>query len=71
MIDLSPRISAEDVRANAGRESDLVLMATLDAYIAQVTREAGDAETARARLRAIEGQIQAALDMATKHVEAA
>jgi hypothetical protein len=48
------------------RETDLAVMATMEAYVEQVCREAEDGEAIANRLRAIEGEIQAIIDLATK-----
>jgi hypothetical protein len=48
------------------RQTDLAVMATVEAYVEQVCREAENGEAVASRLRAIEGEIQAIIDLATK-----
>lgn len=47
------------------RDTDLALMATVEAYIDRITQEAADSEEVSRRLNAIEAQIQAVIDLAT------
>ena len=51
---------------NEAQSSDLAVIATLEAYIDRVRHETPDAETLADRLHAIEGRMQAVIDLATK-----
>ena len=52
-------------------EADLWMVRNLEAYLVRVRAEARDSRDAERRLRMLSGQIEAALDMATKMPAAA